>query len=119
MAQSRTKQTQSIKEIENDLDYLINYSKSRCLLCYNQIGKMFSIDPCRLGVFAKNDLIHPIQQGPKKMLTYRECKMVECYIYLIDNCNASFSICRVIQELLTKYVVDPDKFLQAIKKGLK
>lgn len=84
-------------------------------LCYNEIGELFNKKPSVISQYAKAGLIHPVQQGPKKLVRMEEVYELEVYLHAAKYYGCSYVACKMLGGLLKNSKIEPQNYMNTIK----
>ena len=100
--------------IEDALTNIENYTK-RAMLSYTDVGMLLGKNPSVIAQYAKADLIHPIQQGSKKMISMKEVYLLSAYMHAVENYGCSYVACKIIGALLEETSIKPERYKSYLK----
>lgn len=103
-----------------DKDFIqVAKNLSDVMLSYTEVGELLKKKPSVVAQYAKAGIIHPIQQGPKKVITMKEVYLLEACMYAVEHYGCSYTACKIIGSLLKNTDVDPilyKDYLQKLEK---
>lgn len=97
--------------LENLEDKLQN-----ALLSYTEIGKLLNKKPSVIAQYAKAGIIHPIQQGSKKLVKMKEVHVLKACMYAAEHYGCSYTAGKVIKTLLKKLEVRPSEYVEYLQQ---
>jgi hypothetical protein len=89
-------------------------AKTPCL-SLKEVGDLLGKKGSVIAQYAKAGLIHPMQQGSKKVITMTEVYMMEVYMYVVKNYGCSYTACKIIGALLKKLDLKPSEYMEFLK----
>lgn len=75
------------------------------------LGKKGSV----VSQYAKAGLIHPVQQGSKKIISMDEMYLLQVYMHAVKNYGCSYVACKILGGLLRDSGKDPYEYMDYIK----
>jgi hypothetical protein len=85
-------------------------------LSYTEIGELLNKNKDVVSQYAKAGIIHPIQQGPRKMVKLKEVYLLDTCMYAVEHYGCSYTACKIIAELLKETCTSPEEYKECIKK---
>lgn len=99
---------------ENALNCIEKQAR-KALLSYTEIGNLLDKNPAVIAQYAKADLIHPIQQGSRKLISMRELHLLAAYMYAAENYGCSYVACKILGGILEDSDIEPENYVSYLK----
>lgn len=103
-------------EILDELKILEKKYAKTTYLTFTEIGELLEKKPSVIAQYAKAGLIHPIQQGPKKLVRLDEVYFLEVCMRAVKYYGCSYVACKIFGGLLRQLDVSPQQYMNLIKK---
>lgn len=97
MAQNTTIASTEILNAEN-----LQIALGNTLFSFTEVGGILNKKPSVIAQYAKAGVIHPIQQGSKKVISLKEIKLLEACMHAVKHYGCSYTACKILKELLQK-----------------
>lgn len=103
-------------QVLKDLEQLEKSYAKTTYLSFTEIGQLLDKKPSVVAQYAKAGLIHPIQQGPKKLVRLDEVHLLEVYMHAAKYYGCSYVACKMLGGLLKATNTSSARYMDLIKK---
>lgn len=90
------------------------------MMTLTEVGALLHKNPSVIAQYAKAGIVHPIQQGCRKLISLKEVHILDACLHAVEYYGCSYTACKILKEMLKRTKLKPEEYknyLQEMEKA--